>query len=517
MSKTNLSADMVRRILSAQIYDTVVRTPLDPMDRLSRRLGREVWLKREDLQPVFSFKLRGANNKLRNLSAEALRAGVICASAGNHAQGVALSARIQQARAVIVMPVTTPSIKVDAVRHLGGEVILAGDNFDEANAYARELAAEQRLTFVHPFDDPDVIAGQGTVGVELFQQFTGDVRAIFVPIGGGGLAAGIAAYAKFLRPGVKVFGVEPVDAACMKASIEAGAPVTLERVGQFADGVAVKRPGDETFKYCSQFLDGVITVDADEICAAIKDVFEDTRVIAEPAGALALAGLKHFAASEGGDGGALISVLSGANMNFDRLRYVAERAEVGEAREVLMAVRVPEEIGAYRRFVELLGDRAVTEVNYRYGDDRVAWVFIGVHISSDAEREQVLAQIRAAQYEVVDLTANELAKTHVRYMVGGRSKELPDEIIMRCDFPERPGALRRFLDRLGADWNVTLFHYRSDGAEFGRVLAGLQVPERDRARLAQRMEELGYPYELETDNIAYHMFLHSRGDVPART
>ncbi|GAM99921.1 threonine dehydratase biosynthetic [alpha proteobacterium U9-1i] len=513
MAAAAFSAEMVRRILSAQIYDTVVRTPLDHMDRLSRRLGREVLLKREDLQPVFSFKLRGANNKLRNLPKEALQAGVICASAGNHAQGVAMSARILNARAVIVMPVTTPSIKVEAVRHLGAEVVLSGESFDDANAHARELAAQRGLTFVHPFDDLDVIAGQGTVGVELFQQYTGAVRAIFVPVGGGGLAAGVAAYAKFLRPDVKVFGVEPVDAASMQASMKAGAPVTLDRVGQFADGVAVKRPGEETFKYCNALLDGVITVDSDEICAAIKDIFEDTRVIAEPAGALALAGLKKYAVGHGGHG-ALMSILSGANMNFDRLRYVAERAEVGEAREMLIGVRVPEEIGSYRRFVELLGERAVTEVNYRYGDDRVAWVFIGLRISSDSEREQVLSLIRAAQYEVVDLSANELAKTHIRYMVGGRSKELADEIIMRCDFPERPGALRRFLERLGADWNVTLFHYRSDGAEFGRVLAGLQVPVRDRERFAQRMEELGYPYELETENIAYHLFLHSRGDAP---
>jgi len=515
MTESNSSADMVRRILLAQTYDTVVRTPLDHMDRLARRLGRQIWLKREDLQPVFSFKLRGASNKLRRLTPEALAAGVICASAGNHAQGVALSARALQTRAVIVMPVTTPSIKVEAVRHLGGEVVLAGDTFDDASARALSIAANERLTLIHPFDDLDVIAGQGTIGVELFQQFSGAVEAIFVPVGGGGLAAGISAYAKFLRPEVKVFGVEPIDAAAMKASLEAGSPVTLERVGQFADGVAVKRPGEHTFKYCSQFLDGVITVDTDEICAAIKDIFEDTRVIAEPAGALALAGLKRFAAHHSGDG-ALHAILSGANMNFDRLRYVAERADVGEAREILLSVRIPEEIGAYRRFVDILGDRPVTEVNYRYGDDRVAWVFVGLHIASESERAQVLSQIRA-HYEAIDLTNNELAKTHVRYMVGGRSKDLADEIIMRCDFPERPGALRRFLERLGADWNVTLFHYRSDGAEFGRVLAGLQVPLPDRERFTQRMAELGYPYEVETDNIAYHMFLHSRGDLPGRS
>lgn len=497
---------LVRRILSAQIYDTVVRTPLDQMESLSRRLGRDVRLKREDLQPVFSFKLRGANNKLRNLSREELAAGVICASAGNHAQGVALSARRLGARALIVMPNSTPAIKVDAVRHLGGEVVLAGDAYDEAYAYARERANAEGLCFVHPFDDLDVMAGQGTIGVELFQQHTGEVDAIFLPIGGGGLAAGVAAYAKFLRPNVKVIGVEPVEAACMKASIEAGHLVSLDRVGLFADGVAVKRAGDTTFAYCRALLDDIITVDTDEICAAIKDIFEDTRVIAEPAGALALAGLKRFAAENDGTG-ALLTVLSGANMNFDRLRYVAERAEVGEAREMLIGVRLKEEIGSYRRFVQVLGDRPVTEVNYRYGDDEEAWVLIGVRISAADAREQVLIDVASAGYEAIDLTGNELAKTHVRYMVGGRSKALTDEIIMRCDFPERPGALRRFLDELGSDWNVTLFHYRDDGGEFGRVLVGLQAPATDLERVRERMGSLGYPYEIETDNVAYQHFL----------
>ncbi len=505
--------DLVRRILSAQIYDTVMRTPLDRMSALSERLGCDVLLKREDLQPVFSFKLRGANNKLRTLSPQELKRGVICASAGNHAQGVALSARKLGAGAVIVMPKATASIKVDAVRRLGGEVVLFGDTYDDAYAHARELAERDGLSFVHPFDDPDVIAGQGTIGVELFQQCSTRPHAIFVPIGGGGLASGIAAYAKFLAPEVKVIGVEPVDAACMKASIEAGRPVTLARVGLFADGVAVKRPGDETFRYCSELLDDVITVDTDEICAAIKDIFEGTRAIAEPAGAVGIAGLKRYAAENPG-AGPLVSVLSGANMNFDRLRYVAERAEVGEAREMLIAVRLNEEKGAYRRFVELLGDRAITEVNYRYGDDSVAWVLIGLRTAFEGEREQVLRQIAQAKYEAVDLTANELAKTHVRYMVGGRSKVLDDEILMRCDFPERPGALRQFLDRFGAEWNVTLFHYRGDGGDYGRVLVGLQAPARERARLEEHMRSLGYPYELEADNVAYHLFLHSRGDRP---
>lgn len=501
-----LTSGLVRKILSAQIYDTVERTPLDVMGGMSRRLGRDVRLKREDLQPVFSFKLRGANNKLRNLSAAELAAGVICASAGNHAQGVAFSARRLGARALIVMPISTPKIKVEAVRYLGGEVVLVGDAYDEAYAYARQRAAAEGMSFVHPFDDDDVIAGQGTIGVELFQQCTCAVDAIFLPVGGGGLAAGVAAYAKFLHPNVKVIGVEPIDAACMKASIDAGGAVNLGRVGLFADGVAVRRPGDKTFAYCRALLDGIITVDTDEICAAIKDIFEDTRAIAEPAGALALAGLKRFAADNSGSG-ALLTVLSGANMNFDRLRYVAERAEVGEAREMLIGVRMREEIGAYRRFVNVLGDRAVTEVNYRYGNDEEAWVLIGLRTSKAAERGHVLADIAAAGYEVVDFTDNETAKSHVRYMIGGRSSGVSNEIIMRCDFPERPGALRRFLDELGADWNVTLFHYRDDGGEFGRVLVGLQVPPEDEGRFAERMRLLGYPYELETANAAYQRFL----------
>ncbi|UPT64801.1 MAG: threonine ammonia-lyase, biosynthetic [Hyphomonadaceae bacterium JAD_PAG50586_4] len=511
MSENDSTSDLVRRILAAQIYDVVLRTPLDRMNGLTRRLGRDVRLKREDLQPVFSFKLRGANNKLRQLSVEELASGVICASAGNHAQGVALSARRLGVRALIVMPTSTPAIKVDAVRHLGGEVILAGDAYDEAYAYARDRATAERLCFVHPFDDLDVIAGQGTIGVEVFQQCTGPVDAIFVPIGGGGLAAGVAAYAKFLRPDVKVIGVEPIEAACMKASIEAGRPIELERVGLFADGVAVKRPGDTTFSYCRTLLDDIITVDTDEICAAIKDIFEDTRVIAEPAGALALAGLKRFAANNPGEG-ALITVLSGANMNFDRLRYVAERAALGEAREMLIGVRLKEEIGAYRRFVNVLGDRVVTEVNYRYGDPNDAWVLIGLRTATTGARAHVLREIGAAGYEAVDLTGNELAKTHVRYMVGGRSQNLADEIIMRCDFPERPGALRRFLEELGSDWNITLFHYRDDGGEFGRVLVGLQVHPDDEAYLKKRMRDLNYPFEVETNDLAYRLFLRDDGE-----
>jgi threonine dehydratase len=510
-----MGPELVRRILSAQVYDIVTRTPLDAMERMGRRLGREVWLKREDLQPVFSFKIRGAYNKLRNMSREALSAGVICASAGNHAQGVALSARELGVRSRIVMPVTTPSIKVDSVRYLGGDVILFGEAFDDARAYAMELADKEGLVFVHPFDDLDVIAGQGTIGMELFQQCQSPVDAIFLPVGGGGLASGVAAYAKFLHPNVKVFGVEPEDAASMQASLQAGELVTLNRVGQFADGVAVKRVGELTFQHCRELLDGVITVNTDEICAAIKDIFEDTRVIAEPSGALALAGLKRYAAQAPGAGG-LMTILSGANMNFDRLRYVAERAEVGEAREILLAVRMTEEVGSYRRFVEMLGARSVTEVNYRYGDDKVAWVFIGLKIEKATEREEILATIRAANYETVDLSANDLAKTHVRYMIGGRSRQLENEIVIRCDFPERPGALLRFLERLGSDWNVSMFHYRSDGAEFGRVLAGLQVPAGDMARFKERMGELGYPYEFENDNIAYHVFLHSQGGAEIR-
>lgn len=502
--------DYVRKILDARVYDVAVQTPLDPMVRLSARLGASVLLKREDLQPVFSFKIRGAYNRIARLPQAARKAGVICASAGNHAQGVALSAKKLGIEATIVMPVTTPSIKIEAVRHWGGKVVLRGDTFDEAYEHAKALEAKHGLTFVHPYDDPDVIAGQGTIGMELLQQHADPIEAIFVPIGGGGLAAGVAAYVKFLRPETKVIGVEPADAASMKAAIDAGSRVVLDRVGLFADGVAVRQAGVETYRLCRDLLDDVLLADTDGICAAVKDIFEDTRVIAEPAGALSLAGLKSYAAQHPGRTGALIAINSGANMNFDRLRHVAERAEIGEARELLLAVTMPEEPGSYRKFVHLLGSRTITEFNYRYAEGFAAHVFVGLKLADvPGERPALLAELERHGYKVLDISANETAKLHLRYMVGGRAPGLTDEMILRCEFPERPGALLKFLDSVGSDWNITLFHYRNHGADYGRVLVGFQVTKADRTRFAERLGKLGYPYEEETDNPAYRMFLKS--------
>ena len=502
--------DYVRRILDARVYDVAVRTPLDPMVRLTQRLGSEIFLKREDLQPIFSFKIRGAYNRIVRLSDAAKEAGVICASAGNHAQGVALSASRLGIAATIVMPVTTPAIKIDAVRYWGGTVVLHGDTFDEAYGHAKALEREQGLTFVHPYDDGDVIAGQGTIGVEMLHQHPDPIEAIFVPIGGGGLAAGIASYVKFLRPETKVIGVEPVDAASMKAAIAAGERVVLDRVGLFADGVAVRQAGEETFRLCRDLLDDVLVADTDAICAAIKDIFEDMRVLAEPAGALSLAGLKAYALANPRRTGALIAINSGANMNFDRLRHVAERAEVGEAREILLAVTIPEASGSYRRFVQVLGNRTVTEFNYRYAGGSEAHVFVGLKLADAThEKAEIVAQLETLGYGVLDISADETAKLHVRYMVGGRAPALTDELILRCEFPERPGALLRFLDGVGADWNITLFHYRNHGADYGRVLVGIQVAEDDRARFDARLATLGYPYEDETANDAYRLFLRS--------
>jgi threonine dehydratase len=506
--------DYVRKILDARVYDVAVQTPLDRMPRLGQRLGREVLQKREDLQPVFSFKIRGAYNRIARLSAAERAAGVICASAGNHAQGVALSAKRLGIAATIVMPVTTPLIKIDAVRYLGGKVVLHGDTFEEAHERARALEKAEGLTFVHPYDDPEVIAGQGTVGMEILHQYPGPIEAVFVPIGGGGLAAGVASYVKFLRPETKVIGVEPADAASMKAALAAGSRVVLDRVGLFADGTAVRQVGEETFRVCRALLDDVLVADTDEMCAAIKDIFEDARVIAEPSGALALAGLKAYVARNpmraGGAGaaGALVAINSGANMNFDRLRHVAERAELGEAREILLGVTIPEVPGSYRRFVEILGTRTITEFNYRYADDQAAHVFVGLKLA-DAPRDKpaVLAALGAAGYQVLDLSADETAKLHIRYMVGGRAPALRDEVLFRCEFPERPGGLAKFLDGIGGEWNITLFHYRNHGADYGRVLAGLRVPPADRPRFFDRLRALGYPWEDETNNPTYRMFL----------
>ncbi|WP_441241534.1 threonine ammonia-lyase, biosynthetic [Tardiphaga sp. 768_D3_N2_1] len=502
--------DYVRKILDSRVYDVAVQTPLDPMVRLTARMGSPVLLKREDLQPVFSFKIRGAYNRIAGLSAEQRAAGVICASAGNHAQGVALSAQRLGIKATIVMPVTTPPIKIDAVRYYGGNAVLFGDTFDEAAAYARKLEAEQNLTFVHPYDDPEVIAGQGTIGMEILQQHPDPIEAVFVPIGGGGLAAGVASFIKFLRPETKVIGVEPVDAASMKAAIDAGERVVLNRVGLFADGVAVRQAGVETFRLCRELLDDVITADTDEMCAAIKDIFEDMRVIAEPAGALALAGLKSYAASNPTRTGALIAINSGANMNFDRLRHVAERAEVGEAREILLGVTIPEQPGSYRRFIQTIGNHTITEFNYRYASQKEANVFVGLKLNdARLEKASLIAQLQHLGYKVLDISADETAKLHIRYMVGGRAPpELQGEVILRFEFPERPGALLKFLDQLEPAWNITLFHYRNHGADYGRILVGLQIPVDDRPKMVKRLDSLGYPYEDETSNPVYRMFLN---------
>ena len=505
-----MSTDYVRKILDARVYDVAEQTPLDAMARLSARLGRRVLQKREDLQPVFSFKIRGAYNRMARLTAAERAAGVICASAGNHAQGVALSAQRLGISATIVMPVTTPPIKIDAVRYFGGAVVLHGDTFEEALERARALEKAEGRTFVHPYDHPDVIAGQGTIGMEILHQHPEPIEAIFVPIGGGGLAAGVASYVKFLRPETKVIGVEPADAASMKAALAAGERVVLDRVGLFADGTAVRQVGEETFRVCRELLDDVLVADTDEMCAAIKDIFEDARVIAEPSGALALAGLKAWVAGRPmrPDAPSLVAINSGANMNFDRLRHVAERADLGEAREILLGVTIPETPGSYRAFVDVLGARTITEFNYRYADDAAAHVFVGLKLA-DATREKpaVIDELVRRGYEVIDISADETAKSHVRYMVGGRAPALRDEILFRSEFPERPGGLARFLDALGAEWNITLFHYRNHGADYGRVLAGLHVPAADRARFAERLRARGYPFEEETDNPAYRMFL----------
>lgn len=502
--------DYARRILTARVYDAAVETPLEPMRRLAARLGRPVLLKREDLQPVFSFKVRGAYNKIAQLAASRPIEGAICASAGNHAQGVALAARSLGIACVVVMPITTPAIKVEAVRAHGAEVLLRGDNFDAALAHALGLADERGLTFVHPFDDPDVIAGQGTVGTEILRRHSGPIDAIYLPIGGGGLAAGVAAIVRFLRPEVKIIGVEPEDAAGMAAALAAGAPVELERVGHFADGAAVRRVGAETFRLCRDLLDDCISVTTDEICAAIKDIFEDTRAMAEPAGALGLAGLKKHVGRGGAAAGSVIAVNSGANIDFDRLRYVSEQAELGEQREALLAVTIPERKGSYRALVNLLEDeRVITEFNYRRGTGSAAHIFLGVRISAGRnDKSRLIADLERAGYAVVDLSADEAAKLHLRYMVGGRCPDPQDELVFRFEFPERRGALRRFVNRLGEAWNISLFHYRNRGGDTGQVLAGFEVPSSQRGAFRREVAELNYACWEETDNPVYRLFLH---------
>ncbi|HEY2035544.1 MAG TPA: threonine ammonia-lyase, biosynthetic [Steroidobacteraceae bacterium] len=505
-----MASPYIERILKARVYDVAVESPLEEAPRLSRRLGNHVLLKREDLQPVFSFKLRGAYNRIAHLSDGAAKGGVVCASAGNHAQGVALAARRRGIPAVIVMPRTTPQIKVQAVIDLGGEVMLHGDDYDTALEQALELARQRNLIFVHPFDDPDVIAGQGTIGVELLRQTGGHLDAIFVPVGGGGLIAGIAVYVKYLYPNIRIIGVEPEDAASMYESLKAGRRVTLDRVGIFADGVAVKRVGEETFSLCRAHVDEIILLDTDEICAAIQDVFEDTRSIVEPAGALAVAGLKKYIAREGWRNKRVAAINSGANINFDRLRHVAERADLGGEREALLAVTIPERPGSFLRFCELLGHRSVTEFNYRYESERAAQIFVSFGLAQGRmEKETVAHTLREAGYTVTDMTDNEMAKLHVRYMVGGRARGIRDELLYRFEFPERPGALLKFLQAVGGRWNISLFHYRNHGSDYGRVLAGIQVPAGERADFLQHLNELHYAYAEETDNPAYRTFLGS--------
>ncbi len=504
---TGIHPDYLRKILTARVYDVAFETALEKASNLSARLNNTLLLKREDMQSVFSFKLRGAYNKMAHLSVAALAQGVICASAGNHAQGVALAAKRLGARAVIVMPVTTPSVKVHAVRARGAEVVLFGDSFDEANAHARELEAREKLIFVHPFDDPDVIAGQGTIGMEILRQHQGPLHAIFVAIGGGGMIAGIAAYIKRLRPEIRIIGVEPVDSDAMARSLKAGRRVKLDRVGLFADGVAVKLVGEETFRLCREYVDEVILVDTDDICAAIKDVFEDTRAILEPAGALAIAGAKAYVEREKLKGRTLVAVACGANMNFDRLRFVAERAEVGERREAILAVTIPEERGSFRRFCELVGKRNVTEFNYRIASAERAHIFVGLAVHDRADVARLMRNLGRHGFAALDLTDDELAKSHLRHMVGGHSDLARDELLYRFEFPERPGALIKFLGSMRPDWNISLFHYRNHGADVGRVLVGMQVPAKEMGALRKFLATLGYRYWDESGNPAYRLFL----------
>ena len=510
--------DYLKRILTARVYEVAQETPLDEAHQLSARLGARVLLKREDLQTVFSFKLRGAYNCMANLDRSARERGVIAASAGNHAQGVALAAQRLGCRAVIVMPVTTPQVKIDAVRRRGAEVVLQGDSYSEAYAHALALQAAQHLTFVHPFDDPDVIAGQGTIGMELLRQNTGRLDAIFIAIGGGGLAAGVATYVKQLRPEIKIIGVQTEDSDAMAQSIAAGKIVELPEVGLFSDGTAVKRVGTETLRLCSAYVDEIIRVDTDAVCAAIKDVFQETRSILEPAGALAIAGLKAWVEREraahnpalGGtrdSSAVLIAVACGANMNFDRLRFVSERAEIGEHREAVYAVTIPEERGSFRRFCAAVGSHPITEFNYRIADARFAHVFIGVSVADHHEAHTIAEDFERQGFATIDLSDDELAKLHLRHLVGGRSSLANDELLYRFEFPERPGALMRFLDAMNPAWNISLFHYRNHGADHGRVLVGLQVPAADKAEFQAFLHAMGYPYTDESAHPAYRLFL----------
>jgi len=497
----------IEKILRARVYDVAIETPLDFAAILTERLGNTVLLKREDLQPVFSFKLRGAYNKMAMLADAAKAKGVITASAGNHAQGVALAANRLGINALIVMPTTTPDIKINSVKAFGADTVLFGDSYSDAYQHAHDLAKQNGRVFIHPYDDPDVIAGQGTVAMEILRQQTHDLDAIFVPVGGGGLIAGVSVYSKFVRPEIKIIGVEPDDADCLNRALKAGERIVMEQVGLFADGVAVKQIGAEPFRLAQKYVDEVITVSTDEICAAIKDIFDDTRSIAEPAGALSVAGLKKYVEREQITGQTLVAIDSGANINFDRLRYVAERAQVGEHREILLAVTIPEIPGSFHAFCGLLGGRNITEFNYRYFDPVTARVFVGLSSSGlEHDREAVIGLLLGQGFKVTDMTANELAKEHIRYMVGGHAPVDLHEVVYSIEFPERPGALLRFLTELGGRWNISLFHYRNHGAAFGRVLLGLQMPEDGRPEFIRCLENLGFVYSEQTNNPAYRLF-----------
>jgi threonine dehydratase len=495
------------KIQNSHVYDVAKKTPLEFQPNLSARINNRVLLKREDMQPVFSFKLRGAYNKMASLPSDVLQRGVIAASAGNHAQGVALAAQKLKCRAVIVMPTTTPAIKINAVKTRGAEVVLFGDSYSDAYVKALALEQSEKLTFVHPYDDPDVIAGQGTIAMEILNAHPEPIEAIFCCVGGGGLLAGIATYIKAIRPEIKIIGVEAKDAEAMTESLKQGKRVMLDQVGLFADGAAVKQVGEHTFALAQQYVDEMIVVDNDAICAAIKDVFEDTRSILEPAGALATAGLKEYVERNHLTGKTLIGIASGANMNFDRLRFIAERAEIGEKREAVLAVTIPEKPGAFKAFCRLLGNRNITEFNYRYSDPKFAHIFVGVAIADPVESAKLVLDLQAQDLPTLDLTDNEVAKLHLRHLVGGHAPQAEHEVVFRFEFPEKPGALMKFLDTMGHDWNISLFHYRNHGADFGRVLVGMQVPPDDTAEFEKFLANLGYPYWDETHNPAYKLFL----------
>ncbi|AFY83282.1 threonine ammonia-lyase, biosynthetic [Oscillatoria acuminata] len=499
--------DYLVQILTARVYDVAQETPLEYAPNLSARLDNQLLLKREDMQSVFSFKLRGAYNKMAQLPPDLLAKGVIAASAGNHAQGVALGASRLGTQAIIVMPVTTPQVKVDAVKSRGGVVVLHGDTYDDAYAYARELEAEKGLTFIHPFDDPHVIAGQGTIGMEILRQHQKPIHAIFVAIGGGGLISGIAAYVKRLRPEIKIIGVEPIDADAMSQSLQAGHRVRLSQVGLFADGVAVREVGEETFRLCQQYVDDIILVGTDDTCAAIKDVFEDTRSIVEPAGALAIAGAKAYVEREGIQGETLIAIACGANMNFDRLRFVAERAEFGERREAIFAVTIPEEPGSLRKFGDCIGRRNLTEFNYRIADQKEAHIFVGMQIANRADAANMVETFEANGFKTLDLTDDELTKLHLRHMVGGHSPLAHNELLYRFEFPERPGALMKFVGHMSRNWNISLFHYRNNGSDYGRIVVGMQVPPEEMQEWQAFLDNVGYRYWDENKNPAYTLFL----------